>query len=104
MKTNKLIRINTRVEVVLEDIIRVEGFVNYSMVYFKKSRPILFAKTLKEIEGLLPENFIRIHRSHIINMQYLDKHQIYTDVVHVNQFPIPVARRRKAFFNSTISN
>ncbi len=57
-----------------DDIIRVEARSNYSLVVFKDKRQMLISKTLKEFEKqlCLPNNsaFIRVHQSHIINIQH----------------------------------
>ena len=54
------------------DIIRCQSDGNYSRVYFKDESNLLVAKTLKEFEELLPkEYFVRIHQSHIINIEFV---------------------------------
>lgn len=47
-------------------------------------------KLLKEIETELPENFARIHRSYIANMDYLEEKR--TDEIVVGGYAIPVSR------------
>ncbi|WP_304232753.1 LytTR family DNA-binding domain-containing protein [Jiulongibacter sediminis] len=50
-----------------EDIIRLEGKVNYTLVY-TKNQSFLSSKTLKEYQyELNSSDFIRTHKSHIIN-------------------------------------
>lgn len=54
------------------EIIRCQSDGNYSLVFFKDETTLLVAKTLKDFEELLPMNtFIRVHQSHIINMQFV---------------------------------
>ncbi len=58
----------------LSDIIRIEGDNNYSTFYLNNGTKILVSKTLKEYEEKLEqEHFFRIHKSHIINLNYLSK-------------------------------
>ncbi len=45
---------------------------NYSWLYFTNGRKYLVARTLKKIEGLLPQKlFIRIHSSYFINLLHV---------------------------------
>ena len=56
----------------LADIIRCEADSNYTRFFTKSGAKILVPKTLKEYEGLLVgHNFIRVHRSHLINLDYV---------------------------------
>ena len=44
---------------------------NYTEVYLLNNQMIKVLRKLKEVGQLLPtDNFIRIHRSHIINLEY----------------------------------
>jgi len=55
-----------------KDIIRCQSDNNYTIFYLKNEDKIIMSKTLKEYESLLPENtFIRIHRSHLININFI---------------------------------
>lgn len=46
----------------------------YTNVYLNNSKKLVIRKSLKEWEGVLPDNmFIRIHRSTIINFEYIDR-------------------------------
>ncbi len=78
------------------DIIRLEGENNYTRFYFKDQKPILVSRTLKEYEEILLEHdFIRAHKSHLVNKKYvkhLDKEGLLwlTDGSH-----ILVSRRKK---------
>lgn len=46
----------------------------YSQTYLADGRTYKVKRTLTEVEKILPENkFIRIHRSHIINLDFVDR-------------------------------
>ena len=55
----------------LEDIQYIKSDVNYSNIYRCNQKPMNVTKTLKEIEKILPNQFIRIHKSYIVNSQYV---------------------------------
>ncbi|AFK04188.1 response regulator receiver protein [Emticicia oligotrophica DSM 17448] len=59
---------NKFVDVPVEKIIRLEGNCNYTVVH-TKNKKYISAKTLKHYECILDENyFIRIHKSHLVNI------------------------------------
>ena len=61
--------------IAIKDIIRLESDSNYTTFYLANQRKITVPITLKEYEELLAANgFVRIHRSHMINIDYLDKY------------------------------
>jgi two-component system LytT family response regulator len=53
-------------------IIRMEASDNYTIVYFKERRPFVVSKVLKIYEEMLkPFGFVRTHRRHLINTQFI---------------------------------
>ncbi|HLG02668.1 MAG TPA: LytTR family DNA-binding domain-containing protein [Bacteroidia bacterium] len=88
-----------RVQVVnISDIVRCESERNYTTFFLKDKRQIVVTKTLKEYEELLePNGFVRVHHSHLINLDYLKefiKHDggyaLMNDNSHV---PVSVRKR-----------
>ena len=49
------------------DIVRCEADNNYTQVLLQNGKKILFSKTLKHMEAILPDFFVRVHQSHIVN-------------------------------------
>ncbi|MCU0432894.1 MAG: LytTR family DNA-binding domain-containing protein [Bacteroidia bacterium] len=63
-----------RVHVVhINHIIRCESDRNYTTFYLNNNtKPIVVTRTLKEYEDLLePSGFVRVHHSHLINLEHL---------------------------------
>ena len=54
----------------------VEAKGNYTNIHFNNGTQILVCKTLREIEQLInaPLQFVRVHRSYTINLDYLSKY------------------------------
>ena len=53
-------------------IIRLESMSNYTKVYFSDQVPIVMAKVLHAYEDeLRPYGFVRIHRSHLVNLNHV---------------------------------
>ncbi len=59
----------------VKNIIYLEAQGNYTMLLLVNKRKILVCKTLREMEELIrSEAFVRIHRSHTINLNKLSKY------------------------------
>ena len=68
-KTIALPEINGFAIVNVEDIVRCEGKRNYTRIIFKEAPEKVVSRTLLEFEHLLaPLGFVRIHRSHLVNI------------------------------------
>jgi two-component system, LytTR family, response regulator len=83
---------------VLNDIVRIQSYSNYSKIIFKKDKPMLVAKVLRRFEEQLKQaDFVRIHRSHLINRRYLQSYSPGTEakIFLANGDEVPVAKRRK---------
>ncbi len=84
------------------DIICVRGDSNYSTIHFTDGKKTMVSKTLKILEEeLLPAEFIRIHKSHIININKLKKY-VKTDggyVIMNDGQKLVVSRYRKQVLN-----
>lgn len=62
--------------VFLKDILRFEAKAGYTTIYLSKSESILSTRSIKEYEEILPESiFYRVHNSHIINLNRVQKYQ-----------------------------
>jgi len=82
----------------IDDIIRCESQSNYTLFYIKGGEQILVTKSLKEYENLLEEySFVRVHHSHLINLNYL-KEYVKTDggyAVMTDKSTVPVSVRKR---------
>lgn len=59
-----------RIELVpLADVVAIHGDDDYSSVELSNGQRRLHKRTLAELERLLPAEFLRVHRSHIANLQ-----------------------------------
>ena len=55
-------------QLIVRNIIRIEGERNYSYIYLKNEKKKLSTKTLGELEDILDgKGFFRCHKSHLIN-------------------------------------
>lgn len=70
-----MLKLNDKIELInKKDIICVEALGESSKVYLTKGRKVIAGKLLKQWESVLPSTeFVRIHRSTLINLKYLDR-------------------------------
>lgn len=91
----RVVKHRPRVEVTISDLVRVEGAVNYSVLYFKDGSTLKIAMPILRLTDRLPE-FIRIHRRHLINLSYVAIHYRYKSAIRLTTGEeLPVGRRRK---------
>jgi len=55
----------------IENIIRLQGNGNFTDIYLKDKSKKMVCRFLKHFEEILPIPFLRIHKSHIINIDYV---------------------------------
>lgn len=83
----------------LDDIIRCKSDNNYTEFFMNDGQKILVGKTLKYFSDMLKEfDFIRVHQSHLINLQHI-KEFIKSDggyLVLKNKTTVPVSVRKKS--------
>lgn len=82
----------------LDDIVRCQSDNNYSEFFMKDGQKILVSKTLKYFADMLNEyQFLRVHQSHLVNLQYI-KEFIKSDggyLVLQNKTTVPVSVRKR---------
>ena len=58
----------------ISDIVRFEAEDNYTHIYLQSGKRITASRTIKHYEDLLtPHNFYRVHKRHVINMNYMQR-------------------------------
>lgn len=85
----------------IADIIRCEADNNYTFFFLTGNRRFCASKTLKEFEIMLREHdFVRVHKSHLVNLQFVDKIDRDGTVQLTNGTSIQMSRRvRQSFFS-----
>jgi two-component system, LytTR family, response regulator len=85
----------------INNILHIESNSNYSKIFFRDNKTILVTKLLKDFEDILqPYNFYRIHNSHVINLNFIQKYIRANggQVMMQDGTIIDVARRKKDEF------
>lgn len=82
----------------IDEIFNCQSDGNYTTFMFKDNRKIMVSSNLKSYESiLLQHNFIRVHRSHIININHIDRIQKKDGgtIILTNGKEIPISSLRK---------
>lgn len=78
------------------EIIRCEAVGNYTKFFVEKNRTYLISRTLGEYDTLLsPHNFIRTHKSHLVNKKFISFIDHDGFAVLKDNSRVEVSRRRK---------
>ena len=82
----------------VNDILRLKADSNYTELHLKGKKVVLASKTLKEFDSMLSSsNFFRVHQSHLVNLNYvekIDKEQGLTLVLEDGS-EVPISTRKK---------
>ena len=87
------------IKIAISDIRYVEGMSEYLKIHLEgQPKPIVTLLSMKKMEENLPSNFMRIHRSYIINLkkiQEVNKNRVIMD----NETYLPIGDNYKEAFN-----
>ncbi len=90
--------------ITISDIIRVEASGSYVLIHLKTGKPLVFAKSLKTMEELLKHKpFFRAHKSHLINITFIQKFISLKDggtIIMADGSEIDLSRNHKEEFVS----
>ena len=81
----------------IDDIVRLEADSSYTHIHLVNQRPFTASKTLKHFEEMLEEfNFIRTHKSHLINPRHITRLSSNNEFVLLSDGSrVEVSRRKK---------
>jgi two-component system LytT family response regulator len=101
IKGPKRITVNTTESLTLlniDEIIRCESNRNYTLIFMENKKKVMVSKTLMDFEEMLgATSFIRIHKSHLVNINYIEKYiKSEGGMIELNDgTKLPVAVRKK---------
>lgn len=82
-------------ELFLDEILYIEADNVYSKIVTVNKTHTERA-TLKEVSKLLDDNFVRVHRSYVINKKKITSKK--ANVIYINQIEIPCSKNYQTFF------
>ncbi len=87
------------------DIIRCESDGSYTLFFICPDKKIIISKSLSEYEEILNDhNFIRVHKSHLVNIDHIESYEKSYGgfLIMKNKSQVPVSARRKDLLIKTI--
>ena len=91
------------IKIAIKDIKYIEGMSEYLKIHLtSQPKPIITLLAIKKIEEYLPENFMRIHRSYIVNLTMIkevNKNRVILD----NDTYLPIGDNYKDAFNEYLN-
>ncbi|RFS17918.1 LytTR family DNA-binding domain-containing protein [Emticicia sp. C21] len=97
LPTSSMVFFNKKTKVCINEILLLEGNINYTIVHLKEKSPLLIALTLKKVESLLKDHgFMRIHKSFLLNMSYADSSLLTNNqILSQKNIAIKISRRKR---------
>lgn len=91
------------IKIELKNILYIEGLKDYVKIFIEDTvRPVMTLMTMKSLEEQLPgSQFMRVHRSYIINLNKITA--IERSGILIGKIQIPVADKYKEVFNEYLS-
>ena len=91
-----------KTQIIIRDVVMLEGEGNYTYFHMKCGKKILVSRTLKEYCEIFGQyDFVRIRKSHLINLHYLKEIDDLGELSVIMQTGkrIEISRRKKIDFN-----
>lgn len=83
----------------IDTIVHCEGIDGYTKIYFDNNKPILSSQSIGHFKKLLNQKgFYLVHKSHLINMDYIEKYLNEGYILLSGNHKIPVSRNRRQEF------
>lgn len=90
--------------IAIKDIIHCEGTDGYTKIHLTDRKPILSSNSIGHFSKMLVEkDFYLVHKSHLINLNYIEKY-LNEGYVVIGQKHIPVSRNRRNEFLNMLKN
>lgn len=90
----------------LSEIVMLKAMVNYTNIYLSNGKKVLFSKTIKRFEEILPTlSFIRTHKAFLINKDHIKNINYEGDLLTLtNDLCIPISSRNRKHVMASIAN
>lgn len=92
------------IEINVDDIVLIKSESNYSFIFTKSGRKYIRKKSLSTYDDELNNNFVRIHKSYIVNKKYITEMDFINHKIQVLTHSVPVGRSYRKVFNQLIDS
>lgn len=99
----KEILLNVKTKVQPNNIMYFEAHENYTIIHYSTNKIEVVPVTLKKVEIKLESNiFFRVHKSYLINLNFILKKDSRFEVLMSDNRSLTVARRKAGSFNKLL--
>ncbi|WP_172283029.1 LytR/AlgR family response regulator transcription factor [Chryseobacterium sp. LAM-KRS1] len=88
------------IKLFFDDIIVIKGLGNYVEIYTRDQKRYIYYKTLKDLIENLPDEFMRIHNSYIVNLTNIESFE--NNQIMYKDLKITVAKSYRECFTNTL--
>ncbi len=89
----------------IKEIIHCEGEDGYTKIHIKRRKPMLSSNSIGHFNRILEnQEFYLVHKSHLVNLNHIDKYLNEGYVILTNNISVPVSRNRRSEFLNRIKN
>ena len=85
-----------------KNIVYIEGSKEYVIFNLKEGKRIITLETLKKLEEILPSNFLRVHKSHIVNKDFVKS--LYGNMIEIKNTRISIGKTYKSVVSRELFN
>ena len=89
------------IKIKFEDILFIKGLGNYVEIFLINNKRLVYYKTLKDLIDKLPDEFMRVHNSNIINLRNVDS--IEDNHLIIGEHKITIAKSYKECLLNSIN-
>lgn len=90
-----------QIKINLADVLYIEGLRDYVNIK-TENEELIILKNLKDLEEILSSNFMRVHKSYIVNLNKIDS--IEGNRIFINKIPINIGETYKESFQNWLKN
>lgn len=87
---------NKIIKVAFSEIVVINGDGPYVQIFTVAGRKIMSLQSMQKLEQLLPKNFYRIHRSHIVNIDHIDS--IEGNMIRLKEYTAVLSKNKRDEF------
>jgi len=89
----------------IKNIIRCEGEDGYTKIHFENKKSMLSSNSIGHFNKILEnQEFYLVHKSHLINLNHIEKYLNEGYVILTQNCKVPVSRNRRSEFLSKLKN
>ena len=92
----------TTVRIEIEDIDYIEGLKDYIKIYTNNGKNYVTKSSMKNISERLPQNFVRAHKSYIVNIEHVSA--LKNNMIVIGQQQIPLSASNKNMVLERLQN